>query len=282
MAGEGVLAATKGQLLVGDATLPATMSVTTATGLVTTVAVVHAVAMNTVSSATAPASPLGRLIWRTRPARRQRPVLARSQRRDPDLTTNTIGVFRKSRGRKTRPGPRGPRRPGARSDVQHAVAADEGLSTLGRCPTSRGRAAHLMIGRPPRGPGSATIDHHLTAFAAERQGVRRTGADQAASLRRSKTLPTAGAADPLRRTSRACASSSTIPGWRSVSPHREQTSATTFTRATSVPSLTLRSTWRAESRSPPHRGHAVSPCAFIVSPLCESQLSTVPDRAGKR
>ena len=27
--------------------------------------------------------------------------------------------------------------------------------------------------RPPRGPGSATIDHHLTAHAAERQGVRR-------------------------------------------------------------------------------------------------------------
>ena len=27
--------------------------------------------------------------------------------------------------------------------------------------------------RAPRGPGSATIDHHLTALAAERQGVRR-------------------------------------------------------------------------------------------------------------
>ena len=32
-----------------------------------------------------------------------------------------------------------------------------------------------MIRRPPRGPGSATIDHHLTALAAERQGVGQSG-----------------------------------------------------------------------------------------------------------
>ena len=31
--------------------------------------------------------------------------------------------------------------------------------------------------RTPRGPGSATIDHHLTAHAAERQGVRRATTD---------------------------------------------------------------------------------------------------------
>jgi hypothetical protein len=51
---------------------------------------------------------------------------------------------------------------------------DKGLSTLGRSSASRGRAALQMIRRPPRGPGSATIDHHVTALAAERQGVQRT------------------------------------------------------------------------------------------------------------
>ena len=61
--------------------------------------------------------------------------------------------------------------------VQHAVAADKGLSTLGRRSTSRGRAALQMIRRPPRGPGSGTIDHHVTALAAERQGVGRTHDD---------------------------------------------------------------------------------------------------------
>ena len=61
-----------------------------------------------------------------------------------------------------------------RCAAQHAVAADKGLSTLGRCSTSRGRAALQMIRRPPRGPGSATIDHHVTALAAERQGVRQS------------------------------------------------------------------------------------------------------------
>ena len=39
--------------------------------------------------------------------------------------------------------------------VEHAVAA------LGRWSTSRNRAALEMNRRPPRGPGSATIDHHL-------------------------------------------------------------------------------------------------------------------------
>ena len=34
-------------------------------------------------------------------------------------------------------------------------------SALGRRSTSRGRAALQMIGTPPRGPGSGTIDHHL-------------------------------------------------------------------------------------------------------------------------
>jgi hypothetical protein len=60
------------------------------------------------------------------------------------------------------------------SDVEPAVAADKGRSALGRGSTSRGRAALEMIRRPPRGPGSATIDHHLTALAAERQNVRQT------------------------------------------------------------------------------------------------------------
>ena len=37
--------------------------------------------------------------------------------------------------------------------------------------------------RTPRGPGSATIDHHLTAHAAERQGVRRaTNPDRSSDL----------------------------------------------------------------------------------------------------
>jgi hypothetical protein len=46
-------------------------------------------------------------------------------------------------------------------DVQHAVAADEGRSTLRRRLPFRGRAAILLIERPPRAPGSATIDLHL-------------------------------------------------------------------------------------------------------------------------
>jgi hypothetical protein len=74
-------------------------------------------------------------------------------------------------------------------DVQHAVAADEGLSTLGRRSTSRGRAAHQMIRRPPRGPGSATIDHHLQAFAAERQGVRHAVTGVQSCNRRDSLLP---------------------------------------------------------------------------------------------
>ena len=58
--------------------------------------------------------------------------------------------------------------------VEHADEADEGLSTLLRRLSSRGRAACCCERRPPRGPGSAIIEHHLTAFAAYRQGVRRT------------------------------------------------------------------------------------------------------------
>ena len=41
--------------------------------------------------------------------------------------------------------------------------------------------------RPPRGPGSGTIDHHVTALAAERQGVR-----QAAPLGRRAFLTGTG------------------------------------------------------------------------------------------
>jgi hypothetical protein len=48
-------------------------------------------------------------------------------------------------------------------------------SPLGRRSTSRGRAARLMVRRPPRVPGSGTIDHHVTALAAERQGVGQAG-----------------------------------------------------------------------------------------------------------
>jgi hypothetical protein len=85
------------QLSDGDSKLPATISVTVAVGLVTPVAVGHAVATNTTSSASVSASALGRLISRTRPVKRQRPALGRSQRSDPGLSTNAIGVFRKSR-----------------------------------------------------------------------------------------------------------------------------------------------------------------------------------------
>ena len=63
--------------------------------------------------------------------------------------------------------------------THNAVAADKGLSTLGRRSTSRGRAAFQIDRRTPRGPGSGTIDHHVTALAAERQGVRRTGGGSA-------------------------------------------------------------------------------------------------------
>ena len=38
-----------------------------------------------------------------------------------------------------------------------------------------GPRGSIEIRRTPRGPGSATIDHHVTAFAAERQGVGQTG-----------------------------------------------------------------------------------------------------------
>ena len=58
--------------------------------------------------------------------------------------------------------------------VEHADEADEGLSTLLRRLPSRGRAACCCERRPPRGPGSAIIEHHLTAFAAYRQGDRQT------------------------------------------------------------------------------------------------------------
>ena len=44
-----------------------------------------------------------------------------------------------------------------------------------RCSGRRPVNSRSKFNEPgPRGPGSATIDHHLTAFAAERQGVRRT------------------------------------------------------------------------------------------------------------
>ena len=58
--------------------------------------------------------------------------------------------------------------------VEHADEADEGLSTLLPRLRSRGRAACCCERRPPRGPASAIIDHHVTAFAAYRQAVSRT------------------------------------------------------------------------------------------------------------
>jgi hypothetical protein len=57
--------------------------------------------------------------------------------------------------------------------VEQADEAAEGLSTLGRGSTSR--AARLAtISVAAARPGSATIDHHVMAFAAYRPGVIHT------------------------------------------------------------------------------------------------------------
>ena len=162
MAGEGVLAATKRQLLIDDAMLLATISVTVGdwlghggrggacschehgqlgygAGIFTRAADLA----NTLSE-TAATGPRTQSAPQSRPRdkhHRGLPKIARTQ----DSAWASEGREGQVRG----------------PDVQHAVAADEGLSTLGRCPTSRGRAAHPMPGRPPRGPGSATIDLHL-------------------------------------------------------------------------------------------------------------------------
>ena len=101
----------------------------------------------------------------------------------------------------------------------------------------RAGAARLfeMIRRPPRGPGSATIDHHVTALAAERQGVRRTGAmvetedidELGGGIRcvfrqvlprgervRTRTTAPASSADRRRQT----------PAWMSLQEHRRSSS----------------------------------------------------------
>ena len=94
------------QLLAGIAMSLARIPVTVTAGLVTAITAGHAIATNTSGSVSAPASSLGRLISRTRSARRQRLALGRSQRRDPGLATNAIGGFRKPRGRRTQRRPR--------------------------------------------------------------------------------------------------------------------------------------------------------------------------------
>jgi hypothetical protein len=58
--------------------------------------------------------------------------------------------------------------------VEHAVAAAKGLLTSRSDVYEPGPRGSLDEERPPRGPGSATIDHHLTAFAAYRRTVRQT------------------------------------------------------------------------------------------------------------
>ena len=128
-----------------DAISLSRIPVTAAAGLVTAITAAHKVATNASGSASAPTSSLGRLISRTGSSIRHRPVLGRSQRRDPDLTPNTIGVFPKSRKRKTQTGPR--RAAKARCAVPMSnmpLQTDKGRSTLGRSSTSRDRAAFEM------------------------------------------------------------------------------------------------------------------------------------------
>jgi hypothetical protein len=153
----------------------ARISVTVAAGLVTAVTAMQAVAPNAIGSALAPTSSLARLISRTRSAKVQRPdarlrsgATIRAPRQTPSRSNGISGGASASVGIGVQLGP------GARS----------------RCPTCRcsGRrpvSSRSMIAEPgprgstverrtPRGPGSATIDNHLQAFAAERQGVRRS------------------------------------------------------------------------------------------------------------
>jgi hypothetical protein len=143
-------------------------------GLVAAVAAGHAVATNTTGSASAPASPLGRLISRTRSARQQRPALGRSQRSDPDPSTNAIRIFRKSWRLTVR---RCRRKP-----VSAGCAVPMSNMPLQR---TKAVSSRSMVNEPgPRGssddPNAAARPRQCyyrpspTAFAAERQGVRRT------------------------------------------------------------------------------------------------------------
>jgi len=143
--------------------------------LVTAVTAGHAVAPNAIGSALVPTSSLAWLISRTRSAKVQRP--------DARLRSGaTIGAPRQTPSRSS--GISG----GASASVGNGVQL--GLGARSRCPTCRCSGRRPVNSRstinepgprgssneawPPRGPGSATIDHHLQAFAAERQGVRRS------------------------------------------------------------------------------------------------------------
>ena len=154
----------------------ARISVTVAAGLVTAVTAGHAVAPNAIGSALVPTSSLAWLISRTRSAKVQRP--------DARLRSGaTIGAPRQTPSRSS--GISG----GASASVGNGVQL--GLGARSRCPTCRCSGRRPVNSRstinepgprgssneawPPRGPGSATIDHHLQAFAAERQGVGHAG-----------------------------------------------------------------------------------------------------------
>jgi hypothetical protein len=155
--------------------LLSTIVAATASGSGVTAGAAHAVASAAILSASAPASPLGWLISRTRSAKvRWSAARPRSGATMAGSTTNVIVVYRESRRTKISLGFEERRRPGARS----------------RCPTCRcsGRRpvnSRSTVNEPgPRGssddPNAAARPRQCyyrpspTAFAAERQAVGRT------------------------------------------------------------------------------------------------------------
>ena len=172
--------------------LLSTIIAATASGSGVTAGAAHAVASATILSASAPASSLGRLISRTRSANvRWSATRPRSSATIAGSTTNTIGVHRKSR----------------RTKISLCFGERRRLGARSRCPTCRCSGRRPVNSRstvnepgprgssneawPPRGPGSATIDLHLQAFAGERQGVRQTHVESPGSYKQEAHCPSA-------------------------------------------------------------------------------------------